>query len=307
LTGPYGGANGRNLGRPPLKLPSVDEFPAVPGFDDVVKARPIAGGNHGTTWLATREDGSAVVVKAGEHIPAGVFLAEAEGLAAMANTGSVATPAILDVGPRHLVLEALRPPPDADPAFWEEAGRAVADLHTNAGPAHGWHRDNWLGQLPQHNTWCSDGHEFFVRHRLMRYLEKRPVQTFLGSESLAEIERICSRIEALVPKMPPVLCHGDMWSGNFLATGDGRPAVIDPAVAFTWAEVDLSMMYCEHRPDERFFASYHEVHPPEPGWRDRLELLHLRELLSVLAHYGQWPELCIETVDRVAAVVEKFR
>jgi fructosamine-3-kinase len=244
---------------------------------------------------------------AGEHVPDGVFPAEAEGLFAIASTGSVATPDILYVGPRHLVLEALRPPPDANPAFWEEAGRAVAVLHANTGPAYGWHRYNWLGQLPQDNTWCSDGHEFFVRYRLMRYLDEPPVQALVGLDVMRGIERICSRLRSLVPVMPPVLCHGDLWSGNFLAKTDGRPAVFDPAVAYTWAEVDISMMYCEHLPDERFFAAYHEVHPPEPGWRDRLELLHLRELLSALAHYGQWPELCVETVGRVEDVVTKYR
>jgi len=128
----------------------------------------------------------------------------------------------------------------------------------------------------------------------------------LGLETLAGIERICARLDTLVPTMAPVLCHGDLWSGNFLATHDGRPAVVDPAVAYSWAEVDISMMYCEHRPDERFFDAYHEVHPPEPDWKERLELLHLRELLSVLGHFGSYPELCQKTVDRVRAVTARF-
>jgi hypothetical protein len=39
----------------------------------------------------------------------------------------------------------------------------------------------------------------------------------------------------------------------------------------------------EHAPAlDRLFAAYHEVHPPEPGWREHLRLLHLRELLSLV-------------------------
>ncbi len=284
----------------------MDGLPPLPAFDNVTDARRVAGGNHGTTWLATLGDGSEVVVKAGEHVPEGVFLAEAEGLEAIETTGALATPTVLAAGPRRLVLEVLLPPPQHDPDFWEAAGRAVAALHANTGPAHGWHRDNWLGRLPQHNPWTPDGHEFFAQHRVLRYLNEPLVQAVLGSDMLNAIERICSRLTTLVPAMPPVLCHGDLWSGNFLATRDGQPAVIDPAVSYAWAEVDISMMWCEFRPDERFFNAYHEVHPPEPGWQERLELLHLRELFSVLAHYGDYPDLCGETVERIRSVAERL-
>ena len=288
------------------RLASVNQTPGLPGFDGIVEARRVSGGNHGTTWLATRGDDCEVVIKGGDHVPEGVFPAEAEGLEAISSTGAVATPNVLEVGPRHLVLETLRTPPDTDWAFWEEAGRAVAAMHANVGPAHGWHRDNWLGQLPQRNSWCSDGHEFFVRNRVLRYLDEQPIQEVLGLEVLHGIERICDRLNSLVPVMAPVLCHGDLWSGNFLSAADGRPALIDPAVAYTWSEVDISMMYCEKRPDDCFFHAYHEVHPPQAGWKDRMDLLHLRELLSVLAHYGHWPELCAETAVRVGAVVTKY-
>ncbi len=287
-------------------VPPVEELPSLPDLAIVPGAQRLAGGTHGTTWSAVRADGSEIVVKAGDHVPDGVFLAEAEGLGAIAATGALAVPAVLDAGPRHLVLQALRALPDDDPAFWEMAGRDVAALHASTGPAYGWHCDNWLGQLPQRNPWCLDGHEFFARHRVLRYLDEEPVQAVMGSEALTGVERICARFDSLVPAMPPVLCHGDLWSGNFVATHDRRPAVVDPAVAYTWAEVDISMMYCEHRPDERFFEAYHEIHPPEPGWRERMELLHLRELLSVLAHFGQYPELCAETVDRVQVVIARF-
>lgn len=284
----------------------MDELPNLPGFDDISQARRVAGGTHGTTWLATRSDGSEVVVKAGEHLPDGLFEAEAEGLRAIAATGAIATPEVLEAGPRHLVLTVLRPLPDNDPTYWEEAGRAVASLHAHIGHAHGWHRDNWLGQLRQHNPWCDDGHEFFAQYRLFRYLDERQVQASLEVDVLRGIERICARLDTLVPVMPPVLCHGDLWSGNFLATEHGRPAVIDPAVAYTWAEVDISMMYCEYSPPDVFFDAYHEVHQPEPGWKERLELLHLRELLSVLAHFGQYPELCANTVDRVNDIIANY-
>jgi len=280
--------------------------PELPGFGRIVDARQLSGGMIHKTWLFGLSDGSQIVVKSGEHVPTGLFLAEAEGLRAIASTGAVATPTVLHVDPDHLVLEPLLPPPADNDAFWEEAGRAVAALHAYRGPAYGWHYDNWLGLLPQRNGWCENGHEFFVQNRILRFLEEPALQAVLSAETVAGIERVCERFGDLVPVMPPVLCHGDLWKGNFVAAEDGHPAVIDPAVTYTWAEVDLSMMYCNEPPSQRFFDAYHEVNPPEPGWRERMELLNLRELLSVLAHLGEYPDLCEPTVSRVHALVATY-
>ena len=65
----------------------MDEIaPAFPVFGEVVESHRLAGGAHGTTWLLTRIDGSKVVVKPVDQVPQGAFLAEAEGLAAIAAT-----------------------------------------------------------------------------------------------------------------------------------------------------------------------------------------------------------------------------
>jgi hypothetical protein len=53
---------------------------ALPEFGTVIQAEPLTGGFAHKTWLARLEDGSQVVVKAGEQVPPGMFLAEAEGL-----------------------------------------------------------------------------------------------------------------------------------------------------------------------------------------------------------------------------------
>jgi fructosamine-3-kinase len=246
-----------------------------------------------------------MVVKASERAPARMFVAEAEGLDAIQPASSLVTPKVLHAGPSHLVLEALCPPRD-EPAFWEEAGRAVATLHANRGPAHGWPQDNWLGLLAQQNAWSQDGHEFFAQSRVRRYLAEPRLQTALDSRACAAIEKICSRLADLVPEMPAVLCHGDMWRGNLLATQAGRPAVIDPAICYAWAEVDISMMYCTGPPPpERFFDAYHEAHPAEHSWRERMELLNIRELLSTVATFGDDP-VCDKALTRVHALIAAY-
>lgn len=96
-----------------------------------------------------------------------------------------------------------------------------------------------------------------------------------------------------------MLTHGDLWSGNILGHPAGGLALIDPAVSFTWAEVDLSMLWsCPRRPpvSDRFFDVYQELNPSPPGWRQRMRLLNLRELLSMVA-----------TLDGTGPIVQVIR
>ncbi|HEX8345017.1 MAG TPA: fructosamine kinase family protein [Actinoplanes sp.] len=75
-----------------------------------------------------------------------------------------------------------------------------------------------------------------------------------------------------------------------VATAAGDPVFIDPAVSYTWAESDLSMVWSANRPavSDRFFPAYAEINPLHEGWPDRMPLLHLRELLSIIAHDDDW-------------------
>ena len=109
--------------------------------------------------------------------------------------------------------------------------------------------------------------------------------------------------------MPPVLTHGDLATGNVLATPGGRAALVDPAASFGWAEIDVSMIYC-WRGDvvpERYFAAYEEASPLDPGWRDRALLIHLRELLSLLAHFPDRTSMIRSVMPLIEEVVRIYK
>lgn len=265
-------------------MPRVDPRELAPPGVAVLAAEKLDGGMANTTWRLELADGRVVVVKHSAAAPEGLFAVEAAGLQVLSE-GGLRTPTVIAVGQRSLTLEALSAAPDAA-SFWEAAGRAVAGLHGRTSPRFGWDRDGWLGRLPQENTWDDDGHRFFATRRILRYLREPRVQQALSADDLAGLEQLCDRLGELVPAAPAVLTHGDLWKSNVIATTDGEPVFIDPAVSWTWAEVDLSMAYCTGGIPDRFFAAYHEIRPPERGWRERMELLNLRELLSVVAHFG---------------------
>ncbi|MFJ4500033.1 fructosamine kinase family protein [Streptomyces sp. NPDC088864] len=276
------------------------------GLTDVTEVEPVTGGLAATAALARRADGTSVFAKTfGEPMPDDVFAAEAEGLTVLRETGGVATPDILVADRDLLVLSALRPRPRTT-AFWERLAHALARLHTTTRhPRFGWHRDNWLGRRRQTNPWTDDGFEFFARHRLLRWLPEPRVRQALGAADRAALERLCDRLPELLPAAPACLTHGDLWTLNVMATPDGRPALIDPAVSYTWAEVDLAHLWTTSPPPEAhvFFEVYAELTGLDAGWRARMPLLQLRQHLAVIAQFT--PDL--GAADHVRATLAPFR
>src|SRR5215207_3394066 len=111
------------------------------------------------TWQA-RQGRLKLFVKSTDRAGAGMLRAEADGLRALAATGTIRVPAVhalddLPGGGAALALEWLdfaRP----DASFGERFGRALAALHARRcrlEPASfGWRSDNFIGATPQRNT-----------------------------------------------------------------------------------------------------------------------------------------------------------
>lgn len=263
------------------------------------------GGVVALAGLITLQDGTQVFAKTILGPDSDVCTVESTGLAELRGRGGVNTPGVLCVSPRLLVLERMQPRRD-DERFWEQLAHMVAALHmSTVSERFGWHRDGWLGRMRQYNTWERDGHAFFAERRILRWLPEPLVEAAFDREERRALERLCASLPELIPPQPPCLTHGDLWRENILATGDGAPVLIDPAVSYTWPEVDLSMLWCSPRPAaaERFFAAYREITGLQDGWEARMPLLHLRELLSTIAHGDDdWG-----AAEEVREIVRRFR
>jgi fructosamine-3-kinase len=281
----------------------LEELRALGRDGQIAGISRLSGGVIADAWLITYADGTQVVAKTLAGAAPDLFAIEADGLAALRGTGYLATPQVLAVTERLLLLQALAPLADSAQS-WERFARDLAAAHrSTAGDRFGWPRDGYLGRLRQVNTWTASGHQFFAEHRLLRYLSEPAAEQALDAADRRAVERLCARLPEIIPDMPAVLTHGDLWTGNLVSQPGGRITVIDPAVARTWAEVDLSMLWSNPRSpaSDRFFAAYQELNPSPPGWTGRMPILHLREHLSVIAHFGAEASVTLNLIREILA------
>jgi len=252
---------------------------------DVVE--PLNGGAISQTVRILTTDNEPFVVKFCASAPADLYSSEADGLNALRHEGCPRVPKVISVSSDYLLLEDLGRACQESASFWEDLGRGLATLHRIQNDNFGYHRHNYLGLATQFNAWHSDGHEFFIQNRVLRYLDEGQCRHVLTVRDRRAIEFFCEKLRERVPQQPASLSHGDLWLRNLVVTEDGSPAYVDPAVYYGWAEADLGMTTQYGRFGDAFYDAYAEHYPMEPGWRMRLELYHIKEWLSMVAHFGE--------------------
>ena len=285
---------------------------------EVVSTRPVGGGCINNA-LKVRTTGGDFCLKwnAGvgpDFSGAGpdFFHMEAEGLSALAATGTVNVPRVIalsgkDDGIPWLLLEWIeeaRPTRDA----WQRLGRGLAELHgwrpsaprkTDADPAgvpapawrdghYGWHRDNVIGSLPQPNRWMDDWGDFWAEMRILPLARELGASGALSTQRLARVERAAARVSGLVGPAAdadgPSLLHGDLWSGNVLF--GHRPFLIDPSVHVGHREVDLAMCRLFGGFPAPFYDAYEAALPLQHGHERRTPAYQLYPLLVHARLFG---------------------
>lgn len=229
--------------------------------------------------------GASYFLKWGAGDPAGLFAAEAAGLAALRATDTVRVPEVIAHAETWLLLEWLVPGTPRAGA-WADLGRTLAALHAVREAAFGADADNFIGSLPQSNARRSSWAGFWGECRLLPMLER--THFAFARADIARLERFATDLEDLLAAGDAdgaSRLHGDLWSGNVHAS-DGGLAVIDPSCYHGHREVDLAMAALFGGFDRDFFAAYADVWPLSPGWRERRAAYQLYYLLVHVALFG---------------------
>jgi fructosamine-3-kinase len=144
-----------------------------------------------------------------------------------------------------------------------------------------------LGAVALATDALPDWPSFYAQRLLTPLAHQARDRGSLGSAGAAAVDTVCDRIHDLAgPPEEPARLHGDLWSGNVLATEDGNATLIDPAAYGGHREVDLAMLRLFGSPHGRILTAYDEHRPLAQGHEDRTDLWQLFPLLVHAVLFG---------------------
>lgn len=227
-------------------------------------------------------DGRDAVIKTASGKSADFFKAEARGLQELAKHSGLRVPEVLAVSAHQIVLEDL-----GDGArvadFWQLAAVGLAKQHQHEADQFGWQWHGYCGDSFQDNTLTDNGFDFFAEQRLLAQTRRAADAKLLNQEDINAVDKLCAELPDIIPTMPAVLLHGDLWSGNLHVCSNGEPALIDAgAVHYGWAEAELAMLCLFGEPPQEFFEVYQAEGNLLDDWQQRIPIYNLYHLLNHL-------------------------
>lgn len=251
--------------------------------------RQVFGGDINQTFVLTTSQQRKLFLKLNSDTQRDMFEKEFNGLKLLGSTNSLLVPDPVLFGHYDqsifLVMEWLEKGTPAK-IFWKTFAIRLAKLHQTTAPSFGLQEDNYIGNLNQSNHNCVQWGQFYAEQRILPLIIKALQQQKCNEQNVKDAEQLCSKLAEIFPEEPPSLLHGDLWSGNFMCTEYGMPAIYDPAVYYGHREMDLAMSMLFGGFDASFYNFYNEIFPMEKKWKERIELCQLYPLLVHLILFG---------------------
>lgn len=249
---------------------------------------PVGGGSINEAYRLEGTDGARYFLKLNDaqHLP--MFIAEAEGLEAIAATNTIRVPRPIAHGSAgrqsYLLLEYLELSSRGDAKL---LGEQLAALHRCSAKQFGFAQDNFIGTTPQPNGWKNSWIDFWREHRLEFQLQLAEQNGYGGQlQSLGEklLDALPAFFAGYTPQ--PSLLHGDLWCGNHAFLADGTPTIFDPAAYYGDRECDLAMTELFGGYSADFYAAYHAAYPLDAGYASRRDLYNLYHVLNHANLFG---------------------
>ncbi|MBT8395071.1 MAG: fructosamine kinase family protein [Bacteroidia bacterium] len=218
-----------------------------------------------------------------------MFQVEAQGLTAINNSKTIATPEIIAYdtfkNASCLIIEFVESKLSTSKDL-ELFGSQLAQLHQVTTDEFGFANDNFIGSLHQSNNKHKNWNDFYIEERLNPQFELARSKGLLIDDEIPETQELKEACFSYFNNVKPSLLHGDLWSGNYLISASGRPYLIDPAIYFGHSEVDIAMSQLFGGFGTSFYESYHTIITKDENTEIRIELYQLYYLLIHLNLFG---------------------
>jgi fructosamine-3-kinase len=219
----------------------------------------------------------------------GMFECEADGLEFLRAHSQFRIPETIGTGSTEnvqwIIMRLIQPAPKKE-GYWNEFAKKLADFHRQTSETFGYHRDNYLGSLPQANNQKSTWTEFYASERIEPQLKMAKDKGLASAEMVRLFEKMLGRMERYFPTEPAAALHGDLWTGNFMTDDEGSATIFDPAVYYGHREMDIAMSRLFGSFGDEFYRAYQKHFPMEAGWEDRMDIANLYPLLAHLNLFG---------------------
>lgn len=219
-----------------------------------------------------------------------MFEVEADGLQAIANTKTIATPKVYHIGTFNsssfILMEWIESKPASNQDF-ETLGKQLAQLHNTDANDFGFENNNFIGSLFQSNKKHTSWTHFYIEERLQPQLDLAKSSGLLNADEIPTTLTMQEVLQPLFQDIKPSLLHGDLWSGNYLISSNGTPYLIDPATYYGHSEVDIAMTKLFGGFSNEFYNAYFKIIPPDHYTNQRIQIYQLYYLLVHLNLFGR--------------------
>ncbi|MES0490520.1 MAG: fructosamine kinase family protein [Leptospirales bacterium] len=239
---------------------------------EVFSRSPLFGGdiNRVEKWVCEKGE---FAVKSNETAPPDFFEKEVEGLSLLRKS-NLPVPEVITYSQKSILLKYYQPAR----ALPENAGRMLANLHSQEANEFGLQTDNFIGSLVQKNGLHKQWGEFYRDHRITFMLDLYRKRSLVSKTDELIWNALLEKIPELTADAKSSLLHGDLWSGNLMYCESG-PLFIDPAVYYGDYRVELAFTELFGGFPESFYRGYKEVKPIDEGYEKLKSLYHVYPLL----------------------------
>jgi fructosamine-3-kinase len=259
----------------------------------ILNVRSVSGGDINQAARVETTDGS-IFVKWNLDAPRNMFSREAHVLEvlrdALSNIETLTVPRVIALDEKgHWLAQEWIEAQLSKPEFARRFVEGLATLHQlDVGNQFGFDNDNYIGVLPQINSWRASWPEFYRDCRLMPQIEIAHQRKYLDAQREYSLKKIADNLDVLFKDFDarPSLLHGDLWNGNFIAQSD-KTVLIDPASYIGEREIEIAFIELFGGFPAGFVAHYNAAFALQPGYEKRRPLHQLYPLLVHLNHFGE--------------------